>query len=121
MRIRAEGGWTERGNQSDCLHDEDLASSATGNDSDDSSAGKAALRACGSMPIRQHNQRRSRLFHRLALEHKGRGATRLHCGGYIDQAVPVGADGQGPAVALPRKRSFPMIHSQAHRPANPMR
>ena len=51
------------------LLDEGLVSSATEKDSDDSSAGKVALRACGSMPNRQHNQRRSQLFHRLAREH----------------------------------------------------
>ena len=70
-RIRAEGGWTGRGNQSDCLHDEDLVSSAIATGGVDSRACKVALRACGSMPTRQHNQRRSPLLHRLAHEHKG--------------------------------------------------
>ncbi len=70
-RIRAECGWTGRGNQSDCLHDEDLVSSAIATGGVDSRACKVALRACGSMPTRQHNQRRSPLLHRLAHEHKG--------------------------------------------------
>ena len=70
VRIRAEDDWVERGNQSDCLHDEDLVSPAIATGGVDSRVCKVALRACGSMPTRQHNQRRSQLLHRLAREHK---------------------------------------------------
>lgn len=69
MRIRAEDDWAEQGNQNDRLHDEGLASSAIAKDGGNSIDGKVALRACGSMPTRQHSQRRSQLLHRLAREH----------------------------------------------------
>ena len=69
VRIRAEDGWTERGSQIDCQHDEGLVSSAIATGGVDSRVGEAALKACGSMPTRQHNQRRSQLLHRLAREH----------------------------------------------------
>lgn len=69
VRIRAEDGWAERGNQNDCPYDEYLALSAIAKESGDSRVSKVALRACGSMPTQQHNQRRSQLLHRLAREH----------------------------------------------------
>ena len=87
MQIQAEDGWTERGNQSDCLHDEDLVSSATEKESGNSRVGKVALRACGSMPTWQHNQRRSQLLHRLAREHNGHLAPLAFIAGAISTGL----------------------------------
>ena len=87
VRIRAEDGWTERGNQNDCLHGEDLVSSAIAIGDIDSRVGKATPRVCSNMPTRRHNQRRSQLLRRLARERGVRGTTRLCCGSYIDRPV----------------------------------
>ena len=97
----------ERGSQIDCLHDEVLVSSTTEKESGNSRVGKAALRACGSMPTRQHNQRRSTLLHRLAREHRGTWHHSSSKRDDIDRAVPAEANGLGLPAALSCERPFP--------------
>ena len=87
MRIRSEDGWAEQSNQNDRLHDEDLVSSATEKESGNSKIGKVALRACGSMPTWQHNQRRSQFLHRLAHEHYGHLAPLAFIAGAISTGL----------------------------------
>ena len=78
--------------------------------------GKVVLRDCGSMPTRQHNQRRSPLLHRLAREHKGAWHHSPSSREPYRPGWSRGANGLSLPAALSCERLFLVIRSQARAP-----
>lgn len=78
--------------------------------------GKVVLRDCGSMPTRQHNQKRSPLLHRLAREHKGAWHHSPSSREPYRPGWSRGANGLSLPAALSCERLFLVIRSQARAP-----